>query len=102
MATVTLGGLDNNVAAIELDRCVFAAHGNAKLGALIHLHHGAISQAQHGMRSSASTDEFAFRYFVAHFERHVTAITYAAQHATERFHTCAHPLRPGSEFTLGK
>src|SRR5438270_1268063 len=102
MAAAALGRLNNDVAAFKLDSCVLAAHGNAKFGALIHLHHGAIAQAQHGMRSAAGTNFLAFRDFITYFEWLVTAITHAGQYTVQRFHTGAHALRAGKEFVLRK
>src|SRR6185437_14032361 len=93
MASCALGGLNDDVAACELNHCVFSAHINAELGPLIHLHQRAITQAKHGVSAACGANVFAFCQFVADFQRLLTADAYAEKPTVERFHTRTHSRR---------
>ena len=102
MAALTLRGLNDDIAALKLNSRVFAAHGNANFGALIHFHQRAISQAEHGMRSATGANSLPFGDFVAHLEWLITVVPNAIQDAAHRLHAGAHSLRTGEELILDK
>src|SRR4029077_3896836 len=97
MSAGAFGGLNNDVAAAKLNGGVFAAHGDAKLGALIHLHQRAVAQAEHGVRTAGGAGALAFRQLVADFERLPAVEAHAVEDAVERLNAGAHSLRPAEK-----
>src|SRR6516162_4178053 len=102
MSTGTLGGLNNDVAASKLDSGIFAAHIDAELSALIHLHQRAIAQAKHGVSAAGGAGTFALGQFVTDFERLLTVHSHAEESAVERFHPRPHAGRTTEVPALSK
>src|SRR5947209_667504 len=81
MSAAPLGCLHNDVAAIEIDGGVFAAHGHGELRVLIHLHHGTIGQAQHCVAAGGSPYAVAFHDLLAEPQPSFTIQAYQVESA---------------------
>src|SRR5579859_4464085 len=98
MAARALGRLHNNVAAGESNRRVPAAHGNAELGALVHLNQRAVAQAQHGVSAASRAGAFALHDLIADLECLFATGADSEKHSLERLDAGAHPGGAAEEF----
>src|SRR5215472_12357400 len=102
MSSLALGGLNNDVAAPQLDGGVLAMHGDGELRALVHLHLGAVSQAEHGPRIARCADSLALGQLISGFEGRLAFEAHAVKCAAERFHLCPHACRRAEESVLNE
>src|SRR6266852_3990548 len=69
MSILSFCGLHNDLATIQVDRCIAVTHHHSKLRTFIHLNARAVAKLKHRVRSNGSPDLLILGDFVSRFQR---------------------------------